>query len=270
MEDDHRVWPEGPRRRRTPPEDTEPAWGARRGEEQDPPWNPQLRRTADREEDPWRREDDTRARSEDPWQEEAQDSRLPWESLPPSARHYGTPTAPHRMPVRRRAGRRVGAVLALVVASGLLVVLVVSIMRAYVPEPVSNTLTDTEAGVTIPLPTGWAKGAVPPVTGFTSVARNHDQGAVLMARPLPGGGDVKEAAEIYSQLILQGDTVAVVADTPASRSLRAEYKDVVNRPAYLRVMILTRDGRSALLLGLLQPDESTGRQALDALMESVR
>lgn len=242
MEDDHRVWPEGPGRRRTPPEDTEPAWGAHRGEETDPPWNPQLRRTAEREE---------------------------WDGLPPSARRYGTPTAPHRVPVRRRTGRRVGAVLALIVATGLVAALVVGIMRTYTPEPVSNTLTDTEAAVTIPLPTGWAKGVVPPVTGFTSVARNG-QGAVLMARPVRDSIDVKEAAEVYSQLILQGDTVGIVKDAPGSRSLRAEYKDVVNRPAYLRVMILTRNGRSAMLLGLLQPDEPAGRQALDALMESVR
>ncbi|TMR08313.1 hypothetical protein ETD86_48290, partial [Nonomuraea turkmeniaca] len=68
MEGDHRVWPPlpGARHRRTPPEDTEPAWGPRRAEEPrrkphpldldagesedlDEPWNPRIRRTAERD-----------------------------------------------------------------------------------------------------------------------------------------------------------------------------------------------------------------------------
>lgn len=238
MEDDHRVWPEGPRHRRTPPEDTEPAWGARRGEEQEPPWNPQLRRTVERE--------------------------STWESLPPSARLHGGPRAPGRP---RRKG--FGAVLAVFVATGLVAGLVVGLFKVVQPGTASDTATDATAGVSIALPPGWREGAVPPVTGFTSVIRD-DAGAVLMARPIAADANIKQVAELYSQLVLQGDTVTVVADQPGSRSLRAEYKDVVNRPAYLRVMILTRSGRSVLLLGLLQPDDSARRQALDALMESVR
>ncbi|MFC7589143.1 hypothetical protein ACFQYP_39770 [Nonomuraea antimicrobica] len=55
-----------------------------------------------------------------------------------------------------------------------------------------------------------------------------------------------------------------------TRALRAEYQDVVNRPAFLRVMLLTRATRPVLLVGLLQPEENSRRQALDALMTSLR
>ncbi|WP_162795389.1 hypothetical protein, partial [Nonomuraea lactucae] len=146
------------------------------------------------------------------------------------------------------------------------------------PRPETGRLHDARAGVTIPLPAGWRAGAVPPVTGFTSVTRDGD-GALVMARPLPGAvRDARraalEAAELYSRLLLKGDRVAVVEDRPFAqghtRALRAEYQDVVNRPAYLRVILLTRDRGAVLVVGLLQPEEPARRQALDALMSTVR
>ncbi|MER7502331.1 hypothetical protein AB0L05_09490 [Nonomuraea pusilla] len=139
-------------------------------------------------------------------------------------------------------------------------------------------LSDARAGVTLALPDGWRAEALPPVTGFTSAARDGD-GALLMARPFtePAGDQAKavsQAAELYSRLLLKGDKVTVVEDRALpqgrTRALRAEYKDVVNRPAFLRVTLVTRGGRPALLLGLLQPEQNTRRQALDALMASVR
>lgn len=139
-------------------------------------------------------------------------------------------------------------------------------------------LSDARAGVTLALPDGWRAEALPPVTGFTSAARDGD-GALLMARPFtePAGDQekaVSQAAELYSRLLLKGDKVTVVEDRALpqgrTRALRAEYKDVVNRPAFLRVTLVTRGGRPALLLGLLQPEQNTRRQALDALMASVR
>lgn len=116
------------------------------------------------------------------------------------------------------------------------------------------------------------------MTGFTSVARDG-AGAVVMARPLTAPlGDAKrataQAAELYSRLLLKGDRVGVVEDKGVAgghtRALRAEYQDVVNRPAYLRVILLTRDGAPVLVLGVLQPEDPARRQALDALLASVR
>jgi hypothetical protein len=100
-----------------------------------------------------------------------------------------------------------------------------------------------------------------------------------MARPVPGpvenaGKAAAEAAELYSRLLLKGDRVRVVEDKQIpgghTRALRAEYQDVVNRPAFLRVMLLTRGDRAVLLVGLLQPEETARRQALDAVMTSLR
>lgn len=248
MEDEHRVWPPGPGRR-TPPE------GTHRGpEEPDEPWNPQLRRTVERDVD--RR-------------------GVSWESLPPSARFYGAPAVPRR--VRRWRGRA-GALVALVVASGLVAGLVVVVFRLVGPEPQDGRLVDPLAGVTVTLPPGWREVPVPPVTGFTSVARDSG-GALVMARlvPEPVAAPrvaVFEAAELYSRLLLKGDTVSVVEDRALpqghTRALRAEYHDVVNRPAYLRVTLITREGRHALLVGLLQPADKTSTKTLDTVMASVR
>ncbi|NUR88809.1 MAG: hypothetical protein HOY71_32380 [Nonomuraea sp.] len=241
MEGDHRVWPPDP--------------GPPSGE----PWNPRLRRTAERVVGaPAVRED--------------------WESLPPSARLHGTPADPgvtHRIRGRRWK-RRVGAVFALVVASGLVAGLVVGVLRLANPAPRSGELVDSLAGVTIPLPPGWVRGAVPPVTGFTSVARNGP--ALVMARPVPAVTDARqdvfEASELYSRLLLKGDRVTIVEDRSIpgghTRALRAEYQDVVNRPAYLRVTLLTRSSGGVLLVGLLQPEDNQARQGLDTLLTSVR
>ncbi|MET9342855.1 hypothetical protein [Nonomuraea sp. NPDC003804] len=245
MDDDRRVWP---------PDSRDP----------EPPWNPQLRRTA-RRSDPEPRP----------------------ESLPPSARLYGAPAAPRRAVGRWRS--RVGAVLALAVAGGLGTGLVVMALRQAVPEQApAARLVDAAAGVAIPLPEGWWQDPLPPVTGFTSAARSAG-GALVMARPsdppaaagsalAPAAKATAEAATLYARLLLHGDTVTVVDDRRITvgpydghtRSLRAEYKDVVNRPAYLRVMLLTKPGSSVVVVGLLQPDETASRHALDAVMTSVR
>ncbi|WP_336208343.1 hypothetical protein [Nonomuraea sp. LPB2021202275-12-8] len=256
MEGDHRAWP--PRRRRTEEPD-ELDWDA-----EEEPWNPRIKRTAGRGLEP---EDGPRPS---------------WESLPPSARLYGAPADPGpRVPHgawRRRAASVLAMVLAVVLASGLVAGLVVAVLRFAAPEPEPGRLSDSLAGVRMTLPAGWQEGRVPPVTGFTSVARDGG-GAIVMARPVPGSAPdlakaTKEAAERYSRLLLKGDRVSVVEDEPIAqghtRALRATYDDVVNRPAYLRVTLVTRNGRTALLLGLIQPEQNAGRQALDAVMSSVR
>ncbi|MEV4222829.1 hypothetical protein [Nonomuraea sp. NPDC049725] len=215
-----------------------------------------------------------------------------WDSLPPSARLYGAPAAPGGPRVRRSALRRVwallrglaggrwgravlGAAVAVAAVAGLTAV----VLRITAPGGAGAPLTDTIAGVRLALPAGWQEGKVPPVTGFTSVARAPGGGALVMARPVTGApadpaGAVKEAAERYSELLLKGDRVTVVSDEPLAlghtRALRAEYDDVVNRPAYLRVTLVTENGRSALLVGLLQPEDETGRQVVDTVLASVR
>ncbi|WP_327086961.1 hypothetical protein OIE66_32225 [Nonomuraea sp. NBC_01738] len=240
MEDDQHVWPPGSGRR-IPPEDDEP-------------WNPRLRRTVERD---------------------IEDSPPDWAALPPAARHYGQPVRPR--PVRRWR-RRVGAVLALVVASGLVAGLAVVAFSVVRPEPPRQVLNDPVAGVVIPLPQGWREALVAPVTGFTAAARSGD-GALVMARkvtvPVADPDRVtSEAAELYSRLLLKGDTVTIVEDQAIpgghTRAMRAEYQDVVNRPAYLRVTLLTRPAGAVLLVGLLQPVENPSKQALDTVMASVR
>ncbi|MEU8247573.1 hypothetical protein [Nonomuraea sp. NPDC048916] len=267
MEDDRRVWPvgPGPRHRRPPPEpewdDEEPARPARSPGDDDEAWNPRISRPAGRA-------------------IEHGGTRPSWESLPPSARYYGSPADPG-LPrrVRGRAWRRrTAALLALLAASALVTALVMAVLRLAEPRPETGRLDDSLAGVSVPLPAGWRQGAVPPVTGFTSVARDS-AGSLIMARPVPGTVDdarqaAVEAAELYSRLLLKGDRVSVVEDKELARghtrALRAEYQDVVNRPAYLRVILLTRDERGVLLVGLLQPEETARRQVLDGLMASVR
>ncbi|WP_084960660.1 hypothetical protein [Thermoactinospora rubra] len=237
MEDDRRVWPPGGR----VPRDDGP-------EEDDEPWNPRLHRTAGRRIDP---------------QEDS------WAALPPSARIYGTPTAPGRSRRGRRSGRRaLWALLALVAGAGVVAAVAAAVLRLAEPVRQDATLTDAATGVTVRLPPGWRELAVPPVTGFTSAARD-DAGALLMVRPAVGA-DPASAASQYASLMLQGDRVSVVTDTPATRAVRAEYTDVVNRPAYLRVTLLTRPRGAVLLVGLLQPDEPARRAALDALMDGIR
>ncbi|MEV0594193.1 hypothetical protein [Nonomuraea cavernae] len=271
MEDDRRVWPVGPGpRHRRPPKAPNPVWDdeepdadwlSRLPDDDDEAWNPQIRRTA-------------------ALGIERDDTRPPWQSLPPSARLYGSPADPG-LPRRTRGRawrRRLAVLLALLAASALVTALVVTVLRLAEPRPETGRLHDSLAGVSIPLPAGWHQDAVPPVTGFTSVARDQ-AGSLVMARPVPGAvddawEDAVEAAELYSRLLLKGDRVSVVEDKELAqghtRALRAEYQDVVNRPAYLRVILLTRDERAVLLVGLLQPEENASRQVLDGLMASVR
>lgn len=229
------------------------------GDEPEDLWNPQLRRTAGRG---LERDDG--------------DPQVPWESLPPSARHYGVPADPG-LSGRVRWRRPAGVVLVLLLATGLIAALVMVVLRVAVPAPATVRLSDSRAGVTITLPAGWQEAGVPPVTGFTSAARSD--GALVMARPVPDPvADLrkaaKDAAELYSRLLLKGDKVDIVEDKVLpqghTRALRAQYQDVANTPAYLRVTLLTRDGKAVLLVGLLQPEETTRRQALDAVMSSVR
>ncbi|GAA3686862.1 hypothetical protein GCM10022224_059750 [Nonomuraea antimicrobica] len=306
MEDDHRVWPPQSRarhRRRTSqpypdaslqrdrwardvpdPVDRDPVerhpreraipespdpdfWGEERGHPLDlpaddgPSWNPRIRGTVPG--GPVR-------------------SGEPWDELPPSARLHGSPADPH-MRVRAAGTSRVWrrAVVVLVsLAAGTAVVAGATALAARLTAPAEEAgrLSDALAGVAATLPQGWSVEPVPPVTGFTSVARHRD-GALVMARPMPGPvEDAKKAAaeagEQYSRLLLKGDRVTVVEDRAMpgghTRALRAEYQDVVNRPAFLRVMLLTRATRPVLLVGLLQPEENSRRQALDALMTSLR
>ncbi|PZG14907.1 hypothetical protein [Nonomuraea aridisoli] len=211
------------------------------------------------------------------------DADQDWESLPPSARLYGSPADPALRKVRAGAGRtwrRVAAVLVALAAGAGVVAGAVALAPRLTAPPAPGTarLSDPQAGLSAPLPQGWTEGPVAPVTGFTSVARGPG-GALLMARPVAEPvEDAKkataEAAELYSRLLLKGDRVTVVEDKRLpgghTRALRAEYRDVVNRPAFLRVMLLTRSGRPVVIVGLLQPEETARRQALDAVMTTVR
>ncbi|GAA1687255.1 hypothetical protein GCM10009733_099860 [Nonomuraea maheshkhaliensis] len=255
--------------------DLDSPWGRRghpldldQGEPEEPAWGPRIRGAAPREPNHGRGE--------------------AWEDLPPSARLHGSPADPG---LRRRspagptvpAGgglwRRVAVVLAALIAgTGLVAGAAVAALRLTAPPERTGLLRDALAGVAATLPQGWSAGSVAPVTGFTSVVRD-ERGALVMARPVPGPvTDVRkataEAAELYSRLLLNGDRVSVVDDRKTAdghtRALRAEYKDVVNRPAFLRVMLVTRTDRSVLLVGLLQPEDDSRRQALDEVMTSVR
>ncbi|WP_165977418.1 hypothetical protein, partial [Nonomuraea diastatica] len=177
----------------------------------------------------------------------------------------------------RRWRRWAGVLVALPAGAGLIVAVAVVVLRFTAPPAETGRLSDSPAGVSVALPQGWREEPVPPVTGFTSVIRD-DAGALVMARPMPpvkdAGKAAKDAAELYSRLLLKGDRVTVVEDKQLpgghTRALRAEYRDVVNRPAFLRVMLLTRGARAVLLVGLLQPADTDRRQELDTVMTSLR
>jgi hypothetical protein len=167
---------------------------------------------------------------------------------------------------------------ALAAGTGLVAGATAVVLRLTAPAAGTGRLSDSAAGLTMDLPSGWTQGTIPPVTGFTSVIR-YGPGELVMARPVPGKVEdakkaTSEAADLYSRLLLQGDKVTVVEDrqTPQgyTRALRAEYDDIVNRPAFLRVMLVTRTGGAILLVGLLQPEETGRRQALDAVMATIR
>ena len=204
------------------------------------------------------------------------------EVLPPSARLQGSPADPgprvRRGTSRRWAGVALSLGLSLALVAAVVSGLVAVAQRIAAPSDERQWLTDSLAGVRMAVPAGWQRDRVPPVTGFTSVVRDGG-GGMVMARPVDGAvpdlaAAAREAAERYSRLLLKGDRVRVVADVRLAqghtRAMRAEYDDVVNRPAYLRVTLLTRGGRTALLVGLLQPEREASRQALDAVMSSVR
>ncbi|MGW0808789.1 hypothetical protein [Nonomuraea sp. NPDC002799] len=170
------------------------------------------------------------------------------------------------------------ALVGLAAVTGLVAGGIAVVPRLTEPPRETGRLSDAFAGVTASLPQGWRQAPVPPVTGFTSVIRNG-AGALMMARPVQAPvADAKkataEAAELYSRLLLQGDRVTILEDKSLpgghTRALRAEYRDVANRPAFLRVMLLTRGGRVVMLVGLLQPEENSRRVELDAVMTSVR
>ncbi|MEV4573057.1 hypothetical protein AB0K16_07330 [Nonomuraea jabiensis] len=299
-EDDRRVWPPqpAPRHRRTPPRY---AWGAPYAEEPRRGRTSPLEAVPDADPEPVRRHarasglepvrgepDPLDLEPEEPWNPQIRRTAAygvdrefePWESLPPSARLYGSPADPgRRTGVSGRALRRwaIGSV-ALLVGVGLVAGATVVVLRVTAPSADSGRLSDSLANVSVALPQGWSQQAVPPVTGFTSVARDGG-GGLVMARPVPGAvADAKkataEAAELYSRLLLKGDRVTVVEDKELpgghTRALRAEYQDVANRPAFLRVTLLTRGGSGVMLLGLLQPEETARRQALDTVMTKIR
>ncbi|MGW0193155.1 hypothetical protein [Nonomuraea sp. NPDC003201] len=299
-EDDRRVWPPqpAPRHRRTPPRY---AWGAPHEEEPrrgrtgpleavpDPDPEPVRRHARSSGPEPVRGEPDPLDLGpEEPWNPQIRRTASygldrefePWESLPPSARLYGSPADPgRRTGVSGRTMRRwVVVSVALLAGVGLVAGATVVVLRVTAPSAESGQLSDSLAKVSVALPQGWSQEPVPPVTGFTSVARDGG-GGLVMARPVTGAvADAKkataEAAELYSRLLLKGDRVTVVEDKEFpgghTRALRAEYQDVVNRPAFLRVTLLTRAGSAVMLLGLLQPEETARRQALDTVMTKIK
>jgi hypothetical protein len=151
-------------------------------------------------------------------------------------------------------------------------------------DAVQANVADNLAGVTYPLPAGWREGKVAPVTAFTSVVAHGDD-AIVMTRPGDAvtSSGLRQATldltDLYSRLLLHGDKVSVVDDKDITlhgraghiRSLRAEYRDVVNRPSYLRVMLLAGvDGRSTVVVGIAQPDDPRRRADIEAIMSGVR
>ncbi|MEW9533055.1 hypothetical protein [Microbispora sp. NPDC049125] len=204
------------------------------------------------------------------------------EDLPPSARWYGTPAPPPRsMPPW--LSRLLVAVLALISAGTVITAVVVTVLNRAESAP-PTVVQDPIAGVSYALPPAWSEGVVAPVTGFTSVAARGDL-ATVMARP----GDrvdppnlrsaVIDLADLYTRLLLHGDKVEVVDDHAVTvngrpghtRAVRAEYRDVVNEPAFMRVTLLTRpDGESTVLLGLAHPDDPRSRADIEAVLTGAR
>jgi hypothetical protein len=207
----------------------------------------------------------------------------PGDDLPPSARWYGMPVPPPPRRTGNRMRRVLLASLALAVCGGIVAGAVVLVLRV-LPSPSSpaGSVIDTAAGVSYPLPDGWLAGTVPPVTAFTSAAGNGGT-ATVMVRPGEPVADVRKAtvelSELYARLLLHGDEVEVLDDQPItvggrtghSRSLRAVYRDVVNRPAYLNVVFLTGSGgRPVVVVAVAQPDDLRLRAALDLVVLGIR
>ncbi|GII61659.1 hypothetical protein Skr01_17440 [Sphaerisporangium krabiense] len=208
------------------------------------------------------------------------------EGLPPSARVYGRPAPPSRVAMPSWARRVAVPAVAVVLGTALVAGAVATAVTALGSPGAPPAVADAVAGVRYPLPGGWTPRMVPPVTGFTSVA-GVDDGALVMTRPGNAGDAVAALgpraaaiglADLYGRLLLHGDTVEVVDDrwlsvggyTGHSRALRATYTDVVNRPSYLRVTLLTKDGRSVVVVGLAQPDGPRRRAEIDAVVNGLR
>ncbi|MBB4914592.1 hypothetical protein [Streptosporangium saharense] len=228
-----------------------------------------------------------------PWPLSDDDS--PQDELPPSARWYGSPVAPPPSRAGRLRRLLVGTVAAIAgLAVGFAVaVLLPPLLLRQVPADAKAAsrpavVSDPVAGVTYPLPSGWRVGAVPPVTGFTSIAGGEGgeggEGTVtVMTGPAEPGDDLAgtaaDLADLYGRLLLHGDKVKVVEDRAVtvggrsgrSRSLRAEYHDVVNRPAYLRLVLLTgKGGRPVVVVGVAQPDDPRLRGVIDKVISELR
>ncbi|MEN3536203.1 hypothetical protein AAH991_13890 [Microbispora sp. ZYX-F-249] len=206
----------------------------------------------------------------------------PGDDLPPSARRYRAPdTPPRRMP--RWLQRLLVGSLALVCSAAVIGAVVVTVLQRAESAP-PTVVNDQIAGVTYTLPPEWREGVVAPVTGFTSSAARGDS-ATVMTRP----GDrvdppnlrsaVIDLSDLYTQLLLHGDKVDVLDDRAVTvggrpghtRAVRAEYTDVVNEPAFMRVTLLTRpDGGSTVLLGLAHPDDPRSRAEIEGLMWGAR
>ncbi|GII91308.1 hypothetical protein [Sinosporangium siamense] len=201
---------------------------------------------------------------------------------PPSGRWYGAavqPAADDEDSARRRGPRFY-----------LLVVLTAGVVAAaafggwwYISSGSNGDgQTDLATGIGYPVPDGWHTELLPPVTGFTTAVRSG--GAVLMIGPtsaIPDGTKpdkmAVELTDLYSGLLLHGDKVDVVEDRPFnvagftghSRSVLAKYRDVVNRPAFMRVLVLTGTERDAVVVALSQPDEPGLRTDIDDIMSGL-
>lgn len=206
----------------------------------------------------------------------------PEDDLPPSARRYRAPAAPPRRMPRWLRGLLVGG-LALVCSAAVIGAVVVTVLNRAESTP-PTVIHDQIAGVAYTLPPQWREGVVAPVTGFTSAAARGDS-ATVMARagdrvdPPNLRSAVIDLADLYTQLLLHGDKVEVVDDRAVTvggrpghtRAVRAEYTDVVNEPAFMRVTLLTRpDGGSTVLLGLAHPDDPRARAEIEGLMWGAR
>ncbi|XVQ88022.1 hypothetical protein ACQP2K_11535 [Microbispora siamensis] len=216
------------------------------------------------------------------WPSLGLESPEPEDDLPPSARRYRAPETPPR-PMPRWLRRLLVGGLALVCSAAVIGAVVVTVLHRAESAP-PTVIYDQIAGVAYTLPPEWREGVVAPVTGFTSVAARGDS-ATVMARP----GDrvdppnlrsvVIDLSDLYTQLLLHGDKVEVLDDRAVTvggrpghtRAVRAEYTDVVNEPAFMRVTLLIRpDGGSTVLLGLAHPDRPQSRAEIEGLMWGAR
>ncbi|SDQ95799.1 hypothetical protein [Thermostaphylospora chromogena] len=201
--------------------------------------------------------------------------------LPPSARLYGTPAPPSHSGVPRWVRPALVATLAVAAVAGLVGAVVTVVTRLTAPAP-PVTVTDGVAGVVYRLPEGWHEGKLAPVSAFTSVVSDGRR-ALVMVR---AGPPLKEEtardaavrlAELYSRLLLHGDRVQVEDDRPVTlagfrghgRALRAQYTDVVNRPAHLRVVVADRGASTLVLLAVVQPDDARTRADVDAIVNEL-